>query len=171
MKGIDILSNSPNPWNDSVGDESAGGSRSANKPDDLSAILELAENLRARCEAGAERIEKLRIYRVVSFIGSFLALCLAIVVRMSREDVALQKVTTSVIFLGAIFVGLQLAIPSILFQGWINGIRRRLAPDKRAMFELVRIMRETEGALTESKQWSPLERAKFHIQLSRFDIG
>jgi hypothetical protein len=80
-------------------------------------------------------------------------------------------------------------------------IGRRLAPDRRALFELVSILRETEGALTESKRWLlqyicrvmrlkiriargsvktiravragalPQDDPKSTIQRSRFDIG
>ena len=138
------MSNSPKPWSDSVDDELASGFEVAHKPDDLLEILGLAEELHAKCESGADRIEKLKMAQLI-FVTIF-AFCLLIIFVAFLELGYLSTPHLFTILTSAIVaVGATGFLYAIMLERTIQRVRHRLEPDRRALFELVRIMRETEA--------------------------
>lgn len=47
--------------------------------------------------------------------------------------------------------------------------RSRMERERRALYEVVGLVREVEQAQSIDEDWSPLQRAEFRIRLSRFD--
>lgn len=53
----------------------------------------------------------------------------------------------------------------------IRPAETRLERDKRALSEIVKLLRETEEVISIQEMWSPFEQAQLRIRLSRFGAG
>lgn len=137
--------------------------------EELESILELAEELRAKCEAASMRIERIRTMQLLTIM---VLVIVGFTVAGIVESLGLSSPSKYIPLQAATLISLvfMFFVWTLLTEANIRRTIVRTAPDRRALSKLVRLMRETEQALTESQRWSTLDRARFHIQLSRFDI-
>lgn len=120
-------------------------------------MLLLAEELQARCDHLDNRV------RFVGWVGSTMVLATFAggLYFTSRGEWVIGVVFGAPAFISAtILLALLQARP-----------RRHLARDRRALAEIVELLRETQVGLGYQGVLTPFETAQIRIRLSRFDIG
>ncbi|MHB1561914.1 MAG: hypothetical protein ACYC61_31075 [Isosphaeraceae bacterium] len=139
--------------------------------DDLDEMLALAEKLKRECEDHIARRERLKLmqFMAMGLMGAILLLSMS----MASLQTALRSPTpeTYVLFFSPlvflpVFAGFFLYYNRVLRRN-----RRWFLTDSMALREVVRLLRESEVAMVGDRKWSALDRARFRIQLTRFDIG
>ena len=132
---------------------------------ELEKLLDIAEDLKEKCEAKGRMIEKNRVAQVgVSVIQAFLVLAwIEIGVSFGTINLAFYAPLAGLLF--------SLAASILAFEFLIRRRKAEMKPDLIALSELIQLIRETEPAMAESEHWSTIERAQFRIRLSRFGIG
>jgi hypothetical protein len=145
--------------------------RPSRRRDELNELLALADSLKQRCEDYIARREKLRMMQFMSMglITSILVLAVTIASFSIHYSKSLFELYALVMVCSAFlpaFVGFY-----FYFARMLRRYRRWFLTDSSALKELVRLLRETEAAMLGTGNWSALDRARFHIQLSRFSIG
>jgi hypothetical protein len=68
---------------------------------------------------------------------------------------------------GLLAAGSSLAFVSVAAEVFLRRSHPRLEADRRALQEVLSLVRETEGVVSARENWSVLERAQFRIRLSR----
>ncbi len=129
---------------------------------DFEKLLDLAEELKDKCDNAKQRIARYRTSQFImaaSFIFN-LSLALLITLQAGASLSLAYKATTAFFMVISVVVVLVTELR-------LRKINQDCLPDRRALKEVVGLLREVESV--ESK--SPLERAYFRIRLSRFDIG
>lgn len=157
---------------DSIGerrDTEGAPDRGEPKPNsgEFEKLLELAEDLQR--ERDRERAA-LELYTQRTYV--FALLCAFFGVGLAGIVAAPASVPDALL---AVLVAVLAASLAVGIRGmWRDqrskaSKRRELEASERALYETVQILRETEQVFAEG--WSTLERARFRIKLSRFDIG
>jgi hypothetical protein len=128
---------------------------------DFEKLLDLAEELKDKCENTKRRADLFRLFEVIviALIG-----LLVLFKFLNSSPISFESSTARLIFATTLIYSIVVAL---VFEVKIRQIRLKLLPDRKALAEVVSLLREVESV--ESK--SPLERAYFRIRLSRFDIG
>ena len=130
---------------------------------DLENLLNLAEELKEKCDKAKNRIKIYRIFQITSIIlglsGTYFS------VFYSFKDFVTSKYV-------ALFIGLFFSIfITISYQLYIiKDIRNQYLADKLALSEVLQLLRETSDIIAEQEYWSVLSRAEFRIRLSRFNL-
>lgn len=132
--------------------------------DAKSAIQERVEKLLVAAESLQERVDRseFRLDFVNTALGSSFFILAGVLLYLVLKY-------SNVSWLA---VGLPIALSWLLVFGTM--VRRgkiRLQRDKRALDEIVKLLRETEQVISIQEMWSPFERAQLRIRLSRFDAG
>jgi hypothetical protein len=65
---------------------------------------------------------------------------------------------------------LYVAIIELYTRPNLRKLQRLQRRDRRALSDLLSLLREVEPSLMKDEEWSPLDRAQFKIRLARFDI-
>lgn len=130
---------------------------------DFEKLLNLAEELKSRCDSIKQQISIFWFYQIASAV--FLAgVSLAILLDVLAKD----PLTMSLIWRLTVTVGFTILVCIVILCAVkARQLRQLLEPERKALTEVIGLLREVESV--ESK--SPLERAYFRIRLSRFDIG
>lgn len=133
--------------------------------EDLENLLKLAEELDEKCSKAISNIRKVRILQVIAVIIPLIIL--------NRNMFFLFTDLSLIEKLGVIAINLFIFLFSIfLFQTlFINDFKKQFSADKRALTEVLQLLRETSNSIAEQENWSVLSRAEFRIRLSRFDLG
>lgn len=145
--------------------------RWSKRREELDQLLGLAEMLKQRCEDNIARRERMRLLQFMSMgmMSAILVLAMAMASFSARSD---RSFTDRYIFMFASFAFLPLFVGFFLyFNRMLGRYRRWFLTDSTALKEVVRLLRETEGAMLGTSNWSAVDRARFHIQLARFSIG
>lgn len=138
---------------------------------DLDEVLALAEKLKRECEDHIARRERLKLmqFMAMGLMGAILLLSMTIAnLQMNSKSSSSYMyifLFTPLVFL-PVFAGFFLYFNRVLRRNW-----RWFLTDSRALKEVVRLLRESEVAMVGTRRWSALDRARFRIQLTRFDIG
>jgi hypothetical protein len=133
---------------------------SGESSDELRRLLDLAETLQDEYESGVRRLVVWRLYQALSVVLSLVAA--GVLLALNGHDKVLLASTAVVV--GLIYVGMI----EVLLR--TRGIARHIARDRRALRQVVDLIREVEQASAVAERWPPLQRAEFRIRLSRFDI-
>jgi hypothetical protein len=131
--------------------------------DEVEKLLRLAEEIQEEREGEVSRIERYKLMQYLS-IGVFILLALIFWATSSSLDSGLLPPYTFpivIVIFGAFYIA--------LIQRQIDRVRRRLHVSNQSLYEIVQILRETEGMIL--KGLSPFEQAQFRIRLARFGIG
>ncbi|HSN98208.1 MAG TPA: hypothetical protein VLS89_07915 [Candidatus Nanopelagicales bacterium] len=136
-------------------------------------LLALAESLLEKREQTLMSIKK---YESRSTFGSLFSFIVALSVGVYFGEFSMNSSPMKGLILGVLvlFAGIVLfQIPSVVSgkSSDLAALRASLRRDERALFEVVAILRESQGGLSETEHWSTLQQAEFRIRLARFDIG
>ena len=131
----------------------------ADDREDLDRLLSLAEEMRDKLDYGLRRLDLLRLMQLLC--GSTAVFAIAIGFLLGFDSYRFTSAG----------VGGIMLLYTLMSQVLIQRLRVRMRPDRRALSEVIGILRETESAVASENDWSPLERAEFRIRLSRFEIG
>jgi Flp pilus assembly protein TadB len=131
--------------------DSAANAASADPLDELRRLLELAETIQDRYEFLQRRLYVVRAAQL-GLVAAAAVVAIATNVRVYAAAIG-----------GA---ALYAALVEVLLR---RNLERRVARERRALAEVVELVREVEGASSLANRWSALERAEFRIRLSRFD--
>jgi len=128
--------------------------------EDLEKLLNLAEDLKEKCDKTKNRIIDYKILQT--------AFAIVFMLWTSWGLFYLSlKPTYLVIIIGLFFcISAVFAFQHIL----INGARKKYLGDKSALSEVLQLLRETSNVISEQEKWSVLSRAEFRIRLSRFNL-
>ncbi len=129
---------------------------------DLEKLLKLAEDLDAKSQQ-EERQLLLHLSIAAACIPGLLVLSLWLVGMESLDRPLKYALVTGAGVYCSIFIPLA---SQLVWRAYKN-----LARDRRALTEIVDMLREVEYTIAHREQLSALERAAFRIRLSRFDIG
>ena len=144
-------------WGDIVKDDLPPQSKTA----ELEELLHYAEALQDACDMRAAKIASVR---AASFTLGTLLMSGSVGATWlfgPAEGIVVAIIAGATIF-GLIFLLSEYVVRSVLRQ------QRR---DRRALREVVFILREVEPSLAEEQRWSTLERVNFRLRISRFEIG
>lgn len=123
---------------------------------ELESMVRLAEDIQRRCDEEDGRRQLYTVFTTSLFFGGISASAYFIV--NSRWPVVP-------------YIVVPLVLTTLLLQARIQlGPRRRLERDRRALREIVSLLRETEQALGHQGAFLPFEQAQLRIRLSRFDL-
>lgn len=129
---------------------------------EMETLLDLAEELHEKSERAASRIARFRLMELLLGTLSIAAFAGFLDPILGSDRIFLTvRITAAITFC---YIGLV----EVVMTRRLVGRRRR---DLRALYEIVDILREVERAMADRGRWSHLQRAKFRIRLSRFDIG
>jgi hypothetical protein len=139
--------------------------------DDLDEMLALAEKLKRECEDQIARRERLKLmqFMAMGLMGAILLLSMS----MASLQMALRSPspeTYILLFLPLVFLPVFAGF-FVYYNRVLRRNRRWFLTDSRALKDVVRLLRESEVAMVGDRKWSALDRARFRIQLTRFDIG
>ena len=123
-------------------------------------LLGMAEKLEKDCEA-RERWLAIR----------FLFVCVAMgLIALGAIAIPWVELTGSIRILLAVVVSVVSAVVLLLSLGSITRSQKLLRRDRRALREIIAMLREIEPSMAEEMKLNALARAEFRIRLSRFDI-
>lgn len=128
--------------------------------EDLEKLLNLAEDLKEKCDKTKNRITNYRIIQI-TFAIAFMLWTFWAVFYSSTELKYLVVIIGLFSSMSAIF-----AFQYVL----INDARKKYLGDKSALSEVLQLLRETSNVIAEQEKWSVLSRAEFRIRLSRFNL-
>ena len=128
---------------------------------DFNDLLDLAGQLQDKCDRNSQR---LLYYRFM--VGAFVVGGIAGAVLMSL--LTYSQTTRALYAASAATLGIGYAASIELILG--RKVAMRLRRDRRALSEVVELLRDAERSLALHEQLSPLERARLRVQFSRFDI-
>jgi hypothetical protein len=141
-------------------DDSSYGSRRK----ESEGLINLAEELKDKCDSANRRIEFYRLMQICMIAFSLFFVVYNTTVVNFKEVSSFSRI----FYLAFILLGF---IYALAFELMIRRMKQRIIPDMAALSEVVQLLRETEVAIAEAENWSALDRAEFRIRLSRFGIG
>lgn len=121
-------------------------------------LLALAEELDDKVRAVERRIDA---YQLLSALLAVSSLVVAAFAMLGRFEL---PATFSV--LGIAYILLTI----VMLWRVIRTTSRRIEADRRALREVLAVLREFEQVVAHREQWSPLQRAEYRIRLSRFGV-
>lgn len=127
---------------------------------DFRRLLDLADTIQSSHEASERRIATFRFAEALALIGAVLIAALG-----AMADYNSERLSALVI---AAFVGVAVAAAHVFM---LRRLQIRAYRDRRALDEVVPLLRELEALTARDEGWSPIERAEYRIRLSRFDIA
>jgi hypothetical protein len=132
--------------------------------DDLEKLLVLAEQLQRQSEETSMQFTK-----QILFTGFALAVgCSSILLGAMRFDfiwkLGINALPVLVLLVACVMLGITY-VQLISLKA-----SRRVRRDRRALAEIVELLRETSGVIARRDAWSKLDEAEFRIRLSRFDV-
>ena len=128
---------------------------------EMEKILALAEQTQEEIDSLTRRIISLRGVMVLLVVaGSIVAIIFG-----TLGDV--PTLTRSMVFILPFILMVYVGFAEVYV---VRRLVRRKYQQKRALSELVSLVREIFGGLAHRGQWSALKKAEFRIRLSRFDI-
>jgi hypothetical protein len=129
--------------------------------DELRRLLDLADELQDSYEVSLRRrlLTRLAPLAIVVPVAVGLAV-LGSTAKSSTTGLAGSLGIAVVFFASAVYTRVTLQQP----------LSRRVARDRKALNEVIRLLHEVEGPIAREEGWSALERAEFRIRLSRFSI-
>jgi hypothetical protein len=128
--------------------------------DEMRRLLSLAETIQVSLDAASRRVAYWRTIQAA-----------AVLVAVATAGVGLATSSSS-----SLRVSLLIAAVTVgaTYAGMVNRLVQRAVMqadrDRRALSQVVDLLRETEGSFAKKEHWSTLERAEFRIRLSRFDV-
>lgn len=131
---------------------------------DLNRLLELAEVLQMSLEHSGRRVVIVRLFEGMTVLVAF---GLGAVVGFGSWG-SINSGARIGLALIPIVIGTAVAVQFHLMVS--PAALRRKNADRRALVDVLKLLRETIGVISSNEQWSPLERAEFQIRLARFDI-
>jgi len=128
---------------------------------DFNDLLEFAGELQDRCDQSSQRLLSYRTAASGLVIGAVtIGVAIGSFADLGRFS-ALSA--TSAAVLGIMYgASIELVLA--------RKVATRLRRDRRALSEVLDLLRAVESSLAELEQLTPLGRAKLRVQLSRFDI-
>jgi hypothetical protein len=150
----------------SMGDSSSMGTEAAqatltDERGEVDRLLSLAEVLLQRTEQLESRLIASRVLKWLLWVVAAIGVVITLVALSVAHFATAGFVALSI----AVLTGSLIALDGALVRPW----RRQLDRDRRALSNLVELLRETAGVIV--RDWSPLEEAAMRIRLSRFPIG
>lgn len=128
---------------------------------EFDALLDLAETVQALCDRVGQRVSFYRMSEVAMvLLGLIGAVPFAVGMSLSSTGTLTCLVT------GIAVGGLFAAYVEYLVREFVVQRNR----NRRALSEIVELLRSTERSIAKDESFSALERARLRIQLSRFDI-
>ena len=140
---------------------------------DMLRLLDVAERYEGECQEVRERMGRLA-GRYLALMLGVICWALAILPFLSfvLSDISLDtSLFASYIVTTQVIVAIVVGLSTVFFFRRRSALRTQLKGEERALAEVVRLLREVEGAIAEAEDWSTLERAEFRIRLSRFDMA
>ena len=138
-------------------EDKSGGHRQKEFDD----LLDLAETLQGEYDRVAQRVSFYRVLQgTMVMLGVFAGVILSSITATSSPAFLLYAAVCSLAG-GSYAAGIEYIVRKVVVQ------RNR---DRRALSEVVELLRSTERSVAKDEGLSALERAKLKIQLSRFDI-
>lgn len=124
---------------------------------ELTDLLDVAERIQASYESATRREGLWRLLEGMAFAAASALLLFGILSSGPTLPIAVGTVgiVVYVFFADAVVV---------------QRIRRRSKRDRRALREVLDLVREVGGFAAVDEDWTPLQRAEFKIRLSRFEI-
>ncbi len=119
-------------------------------------MLVIAEQFQQRCDALNFRIQVIGLGGVIMMVS---AVTIGVYFGSSAQWIRAAGFALAGLFISGSTLGMAQAQP-----------KRQLARDKRALGEIVQLLRETEAGLM-YQGMTPFELAQIRIRLSRFDIA
>ena len=138
-------------------EDKSGGRRQK----DFDALLDLAETLQEKCDRDGQRV---LVYRLVETVLTVF-LCVVSVALLSHTGAI--PLVYSAVGIGCMLSG---GLGLFCVEYLLHKIAVWTDRDRRALSEVVELLRSTERSVAKDVGFSALERARLRIQLSRFDI-
>jgi hypothetical protein len=129
-------------------------------------LLDLEEELKDKCDNMEQQINKSLVFLILVTVPILGLVFFVINNIVNRESSSLNTFQISITIVAAILITLGLPIFVRMIRN-IKKLQRNFDLDRKALKEVIGLLREVESVETKS----PLERAYFRIKLSRFDIG
>lgn len=130
--------------------------------DELEKLLDLADSVRSRIDDMEYRIQRFRVMQFSTLMLCVFSIVVAYSMSVADSGTGLLLVGSAIFFIASVYIWtVELAV---------RRIRARLKPEVVFIKRLLSLIRETENIVSSFEGWSPLERAHFHLRLSRFDI-
>lgn len=133
------------------------------KASELEKLLGIAEDLKDKYEAKNRVIERYRLEQLTLLLLFIVVPGLVLMMAYS----SLSDSARAIVLVLAMACIVYIIVLEYLV---VRRAKAKIKPDLIALSRIVQLIRETEGALAESENWSTLERTQFRIRLSRFDI-
>ena len=121
-------------------------------------LLELAEKLQDRCNRGSRNTQLVIALAILIAAGALMS-----------TAVAWHDLGT--LLFPLLIAGFAVAAIFYLYIAALRPLQVSGKHDRRALNEVVRILRESVPPVIRKQNWSMLQIADFKIRLSRFDIG
>ena len=120
-------------------------------------LLDLAERLQEKCDRDGQRVSFYRTFQAALVLYGVIGIAL-FATTMSFSPTRMSFIAFGVLYAAG---SEYLIVRKVL-------VRRN--HDRRALSEVVELLRSTERSVAKDVGFSALERARLRIQLSRFDI-
>jgi hypothetical protein len=132
---------------------------------ELERLLKLAESIHERIIYLETRLRSVRLLEFALLCGFGAAVVSTLGSRQFPDwNYLLQSPLRTVLLIVPLMV-------LIAMQSLVATMRRASRPERRALSEVVALLREASDGIAYSENWSVLERAEFRIRLSRFDMS
>lgn len=137
-------------------------------PEDVEKVLDLAEKLSDE----TDRLERIKDqYVFIAIVTLFGFGMVASFFFLSDLGDSFMGLTGFRLVAAGMYALFMLGFLFFWYQHRIRLINRRYRMERRALYEIVDLLRETEAILAQEQGWTRLERAQFRLRLSRFKAG
>lgn len=149
---------------------------SSSTTDEVNSLMNLAEDIRNKCEYYINRIEDLQIRKntslmtifTIEIIGIFITFVVKYPFFLSEQTKKLFLFLFLIIFIFTIFVLWSISMNTSIK---INNLKRKLRYEEKVLIKIVDLLREIGGLIAQKEGWDEFKRITFKIRLSRYEIG
>jgi hypothetical protein len=133
--------------------------------EDIEKLLTLAEELQDKCDQADMSVKRSRMWQIIFTVISSIGVVILLLWGSSQSKHFTFWMGIALLTFVIIYINIG------GFENFIQHSKSHKSRDQRALYQIVELLREIEGALARKGNWSTLDRAQFRIRLSRFDIG
>ncbi|MGK7884669.1 MAG: hypothetical protein AB4057_08605 [Crocosphaera sp.] len=133
--------------------------------EEITRLVQLAEEVKNGCEIYFEKLEKLIFYRDILIFSGFILLMIFFANFLISID--------SIYYIVFVFpvISFVILVYTRLINRRINGIQSKLDFEQNILIELVDLLRESGIFMSQQDNWTKFQEIEFKIRLSRFNVG
>lgn len=146
--------------------------------DDLSRLMNFAEQLKEKCEFYISKIEELEIHTegvvaqaAIWFASFFVIIIHTIVNKNIYIKYSIYNIIIPICFLGCLVISARTRFIIVQRRQQIKKYTRKLRSEEVALEETVELLRNFGRIIADKQGWDELRKIELKLRLSRFEIG